>query len=231
MPGRTVPTTPSVVTLPEQAAGVRPARALPYELHVRSQVIARDKSIKLTFANTGSAAAVFHVYDRLNLDAIPHRYTVEAGKSLAGTWETSKVGTYDLWVLGPNGFHRHFTGNINRVIGDNKTNPDVIVSYDKIAGELNVRLINKGTAACVFKLTANKYFDKKFAKHTVEAGSEVTLNLPIRKSAHWYDFSVRVKGQTLYSRRFAGHMETGKGSFTDPAMQGQAIADQYAVKG
>ena len=65
-------------------------------------------------ANDGDAGAVFHVYDRLHLDRIPRRYTVEAGRvssSAAGT-TTDDGGRYDLWVLGPNGFHRSFTGGV-----------------------------------------------------------------------------------------------------------------------
>ena len=34
------------------------------------------------FSNTGKQAAVFHVYNRLDLTAIPRRYMVEAGKQL-----------------------------------------------------------------------------------------------------------------------------------------------------
>lgn len=61
-------------------------------------------------ANAG-AAAVLHVYDRYDLAAIPRRYTVGADAPLDGTW-TTYDGRYDLWVLGPNGFHRHYRGNV-----------------------------------------------------------------------------------------------------------------------
>ena len=54
---------------------------------------------------------MLHVYDRLHLERGPRRYTVEAGKRLDGIWDTATDhGRYDLWVLGPNGFHRHFAG-------------------------------------------------------------------------------------------------------------------------
>ena len=41
-----------------------------------------SKTVKLMFSNTGKQAAVFHVYNRLDLTAIPRRYMVEAGKQL-----------------------------------------------------------------------------------------------------------------------------------------------------
>ena len=71
-----------------------------------------DGKVKLIFSNTGKQAAVFHVYDKLNLDRIPKRYIVEPNKTLDDEWDAlnDNLGRYDLWVLGPNGYHRHFKG-------------------------------------------------------------------------------------------------------------------------
>ncbi len=82
--------------------------------------------LQLLFSNTGKAAAVFHVYDKLHLDRLPRRYMVEAGKMLDDSWAamTDDGGAYDLWVLGPNGFHRHFKGNLNALRTSNAT-PEV----------------------------------------------------------------------------------------------------------
>jgi phospholipase C len=47
---------------------------------------------------------------RRRADPAPRRYTVEAGKQLDGRWELAvDAGDYDLWLLAPNGFHRHIT--------------------------------------------------------------------------------------------------------------------------
>ena len=110
LPGRTTPPTPATPLVPVQAQGARRSRALPYVLNVDED---RDGgAVRLTFRNEGPAgAAVFHVYDRRRLNGAPRRYTVGAGRSLQGVWE---AGAYDLWVLGPNGFHRHFVGDARR---------------------------------------------------------------------------------------------------------------------
>jgi phospholipase C len=42
--------------------GVRPARALPYELHVRARTDLTDGALNIYFANTGKVAAIFQVY-------------------------------------------------------------------------------------------------------------------------------------------------------------------------
>ena len=46
---------------------------------------------------------------------------------------------------------------------------------------------------------------------------------PVAASDHWYDFAVEVDGAT-WRRRFAGHVETGLPSRSDPALGGPAIA-------
>jgi len=234
LPGTTTPPTPTTVVLPVQADGVRPSHALPYELAASARVVP-DRSrlgastVNLGLTNTGTATAVFHVYDRLRLGDIPRRYTVEPGKQLAGSWTPVANGAYDLWLLGPNGFHRHFTGNALRTAAAAQPNPDVQVSHERLSGDLLVKLVNTGSVACTFQLRANKYFPTTVSEHTVVARSETMLRLPLVASARWYDFSVKVKGQADFSRRFAGRVETGAPSVSDPAMFGPALADQWVV--
>jgi len=233
LPGRTTPATPATVTLPSQAAGARPSSALPYELAVHARVQAGSRigqaTVHLGFANTGSAGAVFHVYDRLRLAEIPRRYTVEAGKQLAGQWAPDARGAYDLWVLGPNGFHRHATGNAIRATAAGQPNPDVIVQHDRASGDLVVRLVNTGPVPCTFQWSANRYAAAQVQEITVVARSETALRLPLSASGRWYDLSVKVKGWPEFSRRFAGRVETGAPSISDPAMHGTARADQWRV--
>uniref|UniRef100_UPI00398A2F14 phosphocholine-specific phospholipase C n=1 Tax=Acinetobacter baumannii TaxID=470 RepID=UPI00398A2F14 len=61
---------PSQQQFPQQEIGIRPSRALPYILHTSAKVDATQKTVKLMFSNTGKQAAVFHVYNRLDLMAI-----------------------------------------------------------------------------------------------------------------------------------------------------------------
>src|SRR4029078_11061532 len=109
----TAPQIPAQALLPVQEEGTRPSRALPYELHVTTRVRPGPErpQVELTFGNTGTAGAVFHVYDRKHLDRAPRRFTVEPAKPLATKWEVADAaGDYDLWLIAPNGFHRHVTG-------------------------------------------------------------------------------------------------------------------------
>ena len=83
--------------------------------------------------------------------------------------------------------------------------------------------------AATFSLAANAYYPAAPATMSVAAHSTSMVTLPLASSSGWYDFSVRVNGQTDYSRRFAGRMETGADSTSDPAMYGAAVGNQYKV--
>jgi phospholipase C len=230
----TTPPVAPVPVLPVQAQGTKPSRALPYELAVTSSIAPNTATlggtkVQLSFVNSGTQAAVFHVYDRLNLTAIPRRYTVESGKQLVDTWAPAASGSYDLWVIAPNGFHRHYTGNAKRVAAAAQPNPDIVVGYDRAGQQLTLTLLNNGPVAASFTLSANAYAGTAPSTIAVAAHAKTVVTVPIAASGYWYDFSVKVAGQSDYSRRFAGRMETGADSISDPAMHGTAVGDQYAV--
>jgi len=211
---------------PRQAAGTRPSRALPYVLHGDATVAAHGREVALAFANTGQAAAVFHVYDRLRLAQWPRRYTVEAGKSLTGVWALDDgVAAYDLWVLGPNGWHRHFAGPAPAP--GPAAQPEVQLRYEPAQGRLVLQMRNGGTAACNLVISANAYDTLAPERVPLAPQQQRLRHLDVRPSGHWYDFSVGLAAGTetdgpaarpgVFMRRFAGRMETGAASISDPA--------------
>jgi len=206
--------------LPRQPTGSRPSRALPYELHTSALADATGGKLKLLFANSGKAAAVFHVYDKLHLDRLPRRYLVEAGKMLDDTWAAmaDDAGAYDLWVLGPNGFHRHFKGNLNTLRAGGVALPEVRVCYDIANGNVYLNMRNDGKAACKFTITAKAYRTDGPWTATVNGGANVDQHWELADSGQWYDFAVTCDADPTYYRRFAGRVETGKHTVSDPAM-------------
>jgi phospholipase C len=243
-PKITPPATPS---LPAQATGVRPSRALPYELHASAQVDAGKGTVTLKFANTGRAAAVFHVYDKLHLDRVPRRYVVEPGKALRGDWAAlaDDSGKYDLWVLGPNGYHRRFTGDLARLAGGRAPHPEIRVGYAGASGNLHLRLRNDGGSPVRFTVKSNEVYGALSGRGanddhghgnendnragttwtvTVHAGSQSELHWKLDSTGHWYDFVVTADSDASFSRRVAGRVETGRHSVSDPAM---GLADRF----
>ncbi|MDC7675550.1 phosphocholine-specific phospholipase C [Asticcacaulis machinosus] len=192
-----------------QEEGSRPSRPLPYDLEVRALV--RDAQVGMEFVNSGHKGAVFQVYDRLDLEAIPRRYTVEAGKSLKDVWPTTARGkSYDFWILGPNGFNRTLKGQMS------VSEPEVIFKGDPKTGQVSLSLRNRHTAPLTLRLDGSAYGGAA-ADITLKPGQTVKRSFDATQSGHWYDLSITAQG---FERRFAGRLETGKASVSDPLMGG-----------
>lgn len=196
-----------------QEKGSRPSRALPYALNVKAAV--RVGAIELTFVNTGTAGAVFHVYDKLNLEVIPRRYTVEASKSLNDTFTGAR---YDLWVLGPNGFHRAFVGTAETA------GVEVMATTSTTPAALTVQMRNRGSVAVTLTVDAEVY-GQGVKTVTLAAGAAQKAVFDLSKQGNWYDVSVRGEG---FERRFAGRIETGAHGISDPAMAAVDEPQPYA---
>jgi phospholipase C len=201
-----------IIGVPAQEKGVRPARALPYELNVYSKVHVSSSTIELQFVNSGKAGAVFQVRSGNATDPV-RNYTVEAGKTLSGAWTVA--GSYDLTVYGPNGFTRYFKGSV----GAGAAALDVRSEYgtdDEDSILLSVR--NAGSQkASVTVLDA--YAGEKMIRMLGPDG-RAEGGLSLRRFHGWYDLVVTVAEDPSFEYRLAGHVESGRDSMSDPAMGG-----------
>lgn len=253
-------TPPAGRGLPVQATGYRPSRALPYDLHVLARVEERQGELRLVFRNTGRAAAVFHVYDKLKLDAmparqpipadpnallafrdsqypLPRRYMVQPGKQLDDSWavQAENGGRYDLWVLGPNGFHRRFKGDLSALRARRGALPEVVLAHDPRGGGVRLEARNAGLAGVVLQVRSNRVYGALTATGpaggtgtgwdmAVGARDEQSLYWNLDATGGWYDFVVTSTSDASFLRRFAGRLETGRHSVSDPAM---GLADSF----
>jgi phospholipase C len=204
-------TLPTDQVMPTQEPGIRRARALPYDLHVQAQPDLDNGQLDLTFTNTGKAAAVFHVRDGAG-GSNPRTYTVEPYKHLADKWSPSSSGFYNVAVYGPNGFFRGFSGSL--VAGK----PKIAVSgrSEPAASLYTLDLTNKGLAPIYVEIE-NLYTKAKRTELLLPH-----LGLPVivdaKETSGWYDIVVRVVEDSELTWQFAGHLESGRDSITDPAM-------------
>ncbi|WP_347019158.1 phosphocholine-specific phospholipase C [Acinetobacter calcoaceticus] len=206
---------PSQQQFAQQEMGIRPSRALPYILHTSAKVDATQKTVKLMFSNTGKQAAVFHVYNRLDLTVIPRRYMVEAGKQLDDVWNATN-GQYDLWVLGPNGFHRAFKGNLSQV-NQTQALPEIRVCVEECDANLYLKVRHDGNKSAKLTVKANAYLANKTWNIETDH-SEKELVWDMSEFGGWYDFTVTLADDATFSRRFAGRIETQEDSISDPYM-------------
>ena len=219
-------------SLPQQplpASGLTPSRALPYKLHTTASVNPVANVVNLEFSNTGTQAAVFHVYDQLNLTTTPRRYVVDAGTQLSDQWAVSSntpAGQYSLFVHGPNGFHRLFEGNVSQM--STSANPEIQVCYDETNNAVYLTMINSGVAAANITVTANAYRTDGPWTYTVAAGAQLEVSWSLTNTYNWYDFSVS-SDNGAFVRRFAGRLENGQDGVSDPAMGVAAASTSSAT--
>jgi phospholipase C len=183
---------------------------LPYEIQVHA--VAAQGSVALQMINSGEAGVVLHVYDRLHLERVPRRYTIEAGKQLEDAWDAhADGGRYDLWLLGPNGFHRAFAGQ-----ADERVQGEIQASYDRASATLSLQLQNGGEVPLDFTITAYGYVDGGPWPTTVAPHGNAQVHWSLKGSGGWYDFTVAGPGGFL--RRLAGRIETGAHGISDPLL-------------
>ena len=199
------PPVPDQAAAPVQETGLRPRRATPYHLGARLRVSDTGRALLLTNQST-ERAAVFHVYDIDRLDQVPARYTVGAGRDLAHALPAPDEDV-NLFVIGPNGFHRRLTGPSDRFA--------VSVEGGRVAPTA-LRLENLSSAPLSIAMTDRAY---GAANEVVRlaSGETRTLSMALTDSHGWYDRQFEAGGQTW---RVAGHVETGRASWSDPANGG-----------
>ncbi len=198
--------------LAQQERGTRPSRALPYRLDVHD--LAYPDRIELAFVNSGKAGAVFHVYDQRALQQPPRRYTVEAGKQLRGHWLPDTAGHYDLWVLGPHGFHRHFCGHL----GGESAAPALRAAFGDAAGTLALALVNPGQTTINCTVVSEAYPALGRWEVRVAPGATQVQVWQLVATGYWYDLRLQVHELPGFARRLAGRLETGRDGISDPAL-------------
>jgi phospholipase C len=201
---------PATQAVPRQERGIKLARPLPYTLEARAAVNTAEGSIEISFVNSGKQTAVFHVHSA-NPDDAPRTYTVEPGKELSGAW--TEPGQYGLEVRAPNGFFRSFEGDIA-----GPANLDVRATYRAHDNEIALTIANlaedRATVVIVDRYTGRR------TERKIDAGETERRHWSLDRMNGWYDLVITVDGDARFERRVAGHVETGKGSTSDPGMGG-----------
>ena len=200
------PPLPDLALAPVQETGLRRRRPTPYRLDAALRM--GDAGPVLAFANrSADRAAVFHVYPLAALVDGPARYTVGAGAELAHP--TSARGD-DLFVIGPNGFHRRLRGRTDRF---------AVALAERRGGGGQRALIELGnlTAAPLAIAMVDKAYGAQARTITLAAGETRQVAIDQASSHGWYDWQLTAGGQEW---RMAGHLEDGAESVSDPVAGG-----------
>ena len=203
---------PAPGAMPAQETGLRLARALPYALQADAQANLAGGTLAVTFANAGSLGACFHVRSPIGNTAGgttgPWSYTVEAGKSLSDTWAPISDGSYELTVNGPNGFFRRLGGNI--VPGA----IDLSVACVYTGNGVTLRVTNNAAVAVAVDVT--DAYTGQVRSQLLAPGATFGTNWFLSASYNWYDLTVTTNAEADFVRQYAGHVENGQPSASDP---------------
>jgi phospholipase C len=229
--------------LPQQEPGMKPSCALPYQLYAEALLSEDKKSITIEMEarkevfGDQSAGSPFNIYvpgryavvqeegKEPAFEAIGSRsYAVIAGGNLADSWPVSSFedGLYHLRVYGPNGFYREHRGSA--------ADPDLLIRCEyerspkdarKLTG--NVQLIIKNLnshESRKIEVKDHAYGAKSITQALAAGTKEATIRILLDQTAShgWYDFSITVPGFDQFEKRYAGRVETGADSFSDPLM-------------
>jgi len=88
----------------------------------------------------------------------------------------------------------------------------------KLTGNILLKIRNNETRNQTIIVTDNSYKAPPLTKSFAAKGAGGNFRIPLGKNNGWYDFTVSIKGNSSFKKRYAGHVETGAGSKTDPAM-------------
>ena len=201
-----MPEPPANQAMPRQESGQRPARPAPYALQVTGDEDRVGGAVRLTFTNSGAAAAVFQVRSAV-VGVAPRTYTVGARQQISDLWKVTG-GVYDLSVHGLNGFLHSFAGDF--------ASPTVAAAYDAKQG--SIRLDFLSSVDIPHRLHITSAYTGKTISHVLDPDEFYTLTEDLEESFGWYDFTIESETLPKFRRRLAGHVETGRDSMTDPAI-------------
>jgi phospholipase C len=206
---------PEIQQMPLQESGVRPARPLPYEFSTQCRI--EEGKVWIDFENSGHAGAAFYVYSRHTPHHPPRRYTISALQTLSDYWGPFKgKETYDLAVYGPNGYSSHFKGRYPSGEKAAGSMNEVKILPNRRSGDVSIVLSNKGSSPCILSVI-NLYATPDARRYKLAPGSISEDLWSLQSSSGWFDFSIENPEDAAYLRRFAGHVETGNPSTSDPA--------------
>jgi phospholipase C len=195
------PTPPSVGVLPQQEAGVRPSRALPYA-PLLDEVLGGD-TLSIRFGNAGRQTNVYQVLDLSDLDALPRHFTVGPGLSLEDRWPAQQG--YHLQIRGPNQWYRELRGHAGDALSVRLESTD-----DRV-----VLALGNGSAAPVHVRVRDLMSAQPAETLTIAPGG-MKRPVLLAKTGNWYDLVVEAPDGG-FLRRMSGRIETGRDSISRPA--------------
>lgn len=189
-----------------QESGTKPSCPLPYELEASISIEGGQARLTLEAGNRRNkqraAGGAFNAYSYGD-SMVARAYAVRAGDVIE---DSIPVGERShVRIDGPNGFMRELLCS---------GVPGVVASVRTSGSDIVLTVKNVGGSATDLVLRDESY-GAKFAPVKLKAGESKKITVSTKPGKQWYDFSVVAVSATY---RFAGRVENGKWTTSDPAM-------------
>ncbi len=210
-----VPTLSDVILgVPTQEKGIRPARALPYELDVHATVNASHSTVSLTFSTRAARRRCFRCVPATpRIRCAITRWNPARRSPARGTSPRPIICRFtapmascaiSMAASAPAPRFSMFAPSYSSEDG---------------RGSIEWKITNVGANARRRQRTRRLYRQRDHAAspcRTRRFADELSLD----QFYGWYDLIVTVAGDPTFKYRLAGHVETGQDSFSDPALGG-----------
>lgn len=179
-----------------QERGLKPSNPLPYHFHVNLE------GEKIKMSNLKENGVPLLVYDRTQFDRKDYHFSY----ALYSKQELSHAvhsGAYDYEIFGPNGFFRKFQGSIS---------PEMEIILENMTAKNQMELTIRNKKKKNFSINLEDLYTKNKKTISVQK-SEEKIIIDLDKFKGWYDLKI-TSNEHLW--HFAGRIETGKVSVSDP---------------
>jgi phospholipase C len=146
-------------------------------------------------------------------------FAVKVNDELQYEWPLNAFegNQYHLRLNGPNGFYREFIGSANDPLLTITAENDLNRLTKAATGNIKLTVKNAGKSAVKINLNDLGYKVNNQQK-SIAPNADLVVVLDLNLSFGWYDFEIKSDADPLFTQRFAGRIETGKESYTDPVM-------------
>jgi len=199
-----------IKALPYQESGTKPSNSLYYELYVQEKH--DNGKLELRFEASDklfgekSLAGAFNVYDLLQKNRFSKSFAVAAGQQLDYSWDKATNGSYDIAVHGPNGYYQ-------KLVSRGGVEPlKIKISY---SAKSNLLIHIENTSAKSKEIVVQNAYSQRNHTVFIKPNKSSTIEIYTQDFGRWYDVTLKVEG---WQRQYAGRIENGKPSISDPLM-------------
>ncbi len=224
--------------MPKQEAGIKPSNGLFYQLYADGNLNEAKNAFEIRFEASGKVfgekalGSPFNVYAPgkylhpengapVFKDLRTWAFAVKSSDSIEYSWPLTEFenNLYHLRVYGPNGFYREFKGSYHDPMVNILCEYQIsTTSKAKLTGNIEIIMLNPTSMPQRILIADNVYKNPPIKTILQPNSGNVIIPIDLSKNFGWYDVTIKIIGNDIFEKRYAGRVEIGEQGFTDPYM-------------